>query len=216
MIRTNTVQLTTIPAVGFRHKLTSGGSGITILRPDVKQPGIASISNFTGEPIPAVNTDTKLYPPEAFREVMSLTFGMPYRKQKNLKVTEDMIIKPSEEKEEELPEEIIVSSEDYGKIIDKYTDKDGHLSYDLLNKDCIRFLKSSTVVSEMIGKHAKAEKIRRYIAANRYRTVTGNEELSDAEADKITELLDEVSPKGVFKELNSEIRKALGAAKKAE
>ncbi len=60
MIRTNVVKLATIPAIAFRQKLTAGGSGITILRPDVKQPGIASISTKTGEAIPAKNTDVKL------------------------------------------------------------------------------------------------------------------------------------------------------------
>ena len=55
MIRTDTVTLTVIPAVAFRQKLPAGGSGVTILRYDAKQPGIASISKTSGEPIPAAN-----------------------------------------------------------------------------------------------------------------------------------------------------------------
>ena len=36
MIRTDTVQLTVIPAVAYRQKLTAGGSGIVILRHGAK------------------------------------------------------------------------------------------------------------------------------------------------------------------------------------
>ena len=41
MVRTDIVELTVIDAVAFRQKLTAGGSGITILRYDAEQPGIA-------------------------------------------------------------------------------------------------------------------------------------------------------------------------------
>ena len=43
--------------------------------------------------------------------------------------------------------------------------------------------------------------------------ITGDPELTDVQVLIITELLDEMSPKGVFKEFNSEIRKSLKAAK---
>lgn len=215
MIRTNVVKLTTIPAIGFRQKLTAGGSGITILRPDAKQPGIASISKTSGEAIPSKNTDTKLYPLEAFKEVMNLTLGMPYKKQGNVKVTADMVAVPAEEtKEEPVEEEVIVSSEDYDKIVSQYLDKNGVLSYDLMNRDFIRFMKSSTIVNEMIVERSSEKMIRSYIVGNRFRNITGNDDLTDREIAKIVELLDEVSPRGVFKELNSEIRKALGSAKR--
>ena len=59
MIRTNTVQLSVIPAYAYRHKLKDGGSGITILRKDTAQPGIASISKTSGEAIPSVRSLAK-------------------------------------------------------------------------------------------------------------------------------------------------------------
>ena len=62
MIRTDIVSLTQIDAVAFRQKLPAGGSGITILRYDADQPGIASISKTTGDPIPTANTPADLYP----------------------------------------------------------------------------------------------------------------------------------------------------------
>ena len=52
MIRTDVVNLTVIEAVAFRQKLTAGGSGVTIFRYGIDQPGIASISKTSGEAIP--------------------------------------------------------------------------------------------------------------------------------------------------------------------
>ena len=52
-----------------------------------------------------------------------------------------------------------------------------------------------------------------YVAGTKFRTLTGNRNLTDAQVGKIVELLDEVSPKGVFKEFNAEIRRSLKAAK---
>ena len=102
MIRTDTVSLTVIPAVAFRQKLKQGGSGIVILRPEARQPGIASISRTSGDPIINQQTDQKLFPEEAFKEAMRLTLGLPYRKTTPVKVTEDMIVKEIKEEEPEL------------------------------------------------------------------------------------------------------------------
>ena len=70
MIRTNTVKLSVIKAMAFRQKLASGGSGITIIRPDYSQPGIASISTKTGEVIPTKNCNRKMFPDKAFAEAI--------------------------------------------------------------------------------------------------------------------------------------------------
>jgi len=114
MIRTKAVKLTAIPAIAFRQKLTAGGSGITILRSDTKQPGIASIST----------------------------------------------------------------------------------------------------VRDMVAEKKSAAAIRNYIISHKIKNITGNEKLTSKELKKMVELLDEVSPKGVYKELNSEIRKMIGSDKK--
>ncbi|MBQ1505358.1 MAG: hypothetical protein IIZ48_01155 [Erysipelotrichales bacterium] len=208
MIRTNTVNLTVIPAIAFRQKLPSGGSGITILRYGVDQPGIASISKTSGEPIYAKNISEKLYPPEAFTEAMELTKGMPYGKRKPVRVTEE--IKPAEiaeEKAEELPEEVVVDSADYQKIVDKYTDKNGKLSYELMNKDFIKAGKNNPVVLRKLEENAPLGNIRFVIVKDQFNRITGNPNLTNKQINKMAELLDEVSPKSVFKELNLEIRK---------
>ena len=209
MIRTSSVKLTTLPAVAYREKLAKGGTGIVIVRSDATQPGIASISKTSGEPIPSANTSADLYPVEAFKEAMELTAGMPYRKQGKPKPV--LIEVP----EEEVPEiEVVVDSSEYQAVVDAYTDKSGKLSYALLNKDLIQFVHRSSVARRMIAAGEPEEAIRAYAVGAKFRTITGNGDLTDGQALKMAELLDEVSPKGVFKELNAEIRAKLGKGKK--
>lgn len=214
MIRTKAVKLTVIPAIAFRQKLQAGGSGITILRSDVKQPGIASISKTSGEAIPNKQTDIKKYPMEAFKEAMELTKGLPYKKQRTIKANEKLFMKEHQEEYEIKDEEVIINSDEYQKIIDKFSDKNGKLSYDLMNKDFIKFGKTSSVVRDMIAEKKSAAAIRNYIISHKIKNITGNDDLSSKELKKIVELLDEVSPKGVYKELNNEIRRMLSANKK--
>ena len=138
MIRTNVVKLSKINGIAFRQKLLSGGSGIVILREDSAQPGIASISKTSGEPIPTTNTSKKLFPLDAFREAIALTAGLPYRKQGKVQLKGES--QPEEPTpEEQAEEEAVVDSAEYDKIVAKYTDKNGKLSYSLLNRDMINF-----------------------------------------------------------------------------
>ena len=51
MIRTNVVTLSVIKAIAYRQKLPAGGSRIVIIRADSAQPGIASVSKTSGEPV---------------------------------------------------------------------------------------------------------------------------------------------------------------------
>ena len=206
MIRTNVVNLTTIKAVAYRQKLLSGGSGIVILREDSAQPGIASISKTSGEPIPTKNTSKKLYPVEAFKEAIALTAGMPYKKQGKV-LFKDEIPAKEPEIEEAVEDEVVVDSAEYAKIVEKYSDKNGKLSYAILNRDMIQFAHRSSRVRRMVEDGESVDAIRLYAAGAKFRSITGNHDLTDAQVLKIVELLDEVSPKGVFKEFNDELRK---------
>lgn len=51
------------------------------------------------------------------------------------------------------------------------------------------------------------DEIRLYVVGTKFRNITENPNLTDAQVLKIVELLDEVSPKGVFTEFNAELRK---------
>lgn len=207
MIRTEVVTLTAIPACAYRQKLAKGGSGIVILRADSEQPGLASISKTSGDPVVARNTPAKLFPKKAFAEAIELTAGLPYKKRSAPKLPEIPVKAPEEPAEPAV--EAVVDSKEYQKLVDAYTDKTGKLSYALLNKDLIKFAHCSSVVREMIADKASVDEIRLYVVGSKFRKVTGNRNLSDEQVLKMAELLDEVSPKGVFRELNDELRRKL-------
>ena len=215
MIRTDIVNLTVISAVAFRQKLTAGGSGITILRYDAKQPGIASISKTSGDPIPTVNTPGDLYPREAFHEAIALTAGMPYSKRGSVRLEKKAAVDTAPEAAEEITaDDPVIDSAEYQRIVALYTDKNGKLSYELLNRDLIKFAHSSRTVHSMIEEGASTKKVRTYIVTTKFRTVTGNKKLTEEQAMKMAELLDEVSPKSVFKQLDAELRKTSSANKR--
>ena len=207
MIRTEIVKLTIIPAVAFRQKLPTGGVGITIVSIDSEQPGLASISKTSGEPILSKNTPLAVYPIKAFAEAIALTAGMPYRKRGGVKLTEEKVEEVAPEPVPEESEEAILDSREYQRIVEAYTDKNGKLSYDLLNKDLIQFANRSGKVKSMLDEQQDIDAIRNYIITTKFAEITGNKNFSEAQAVKAAELLDEVSPKGVFKELNAELRR---------
>ena len=218
MIRTNSVTLTVLPALAYRQKFSSGGAGVVILRADATQPGIASISKTSGEPIVTDNTPADLYPVEAFKEAIELTAGLPYRKQGKPRIVaqdlQQVEVDPIEP-EEEVPEaEVVIDTAEYQAIVDAYTDKKGKLSYELINKELIQFGHGSEVVQRMLDAGDPEDRIRLYIVGTKFRNITGNKDLTDEQVLKMAALLDEVSPKGVFKNLNAELRTWMGQRKK--
>ena len=79
-------------------------------------------------------------------------------------------------------------------------------------------IKKKTICSQgnskkMLVDGERVESLRLYIIRTKFWSITVDPKLTDAQILMITGLLDEVSPKGVFKELNGEIRKSLKAAK---
>ena len=211
MIRTSTVQLTTIPAVAYRQKLVSGGAGITIWGNNVRQPGLASISKTSGEAIPTANTPLEYYPPEAIAEAIKLTAGLPYKNLGKVQMPEGLAVEPEEPEEAPAQPEIeaVIDSTEYQRVVDAYSDKDGRLSYTLLNKDLIQTAKASGQVRLMIEDHASLEEIRLQVVKAKLRSVSRNPALTDEQVQLMIELLDEISPKGVLRPLNEEIRKWL-------
>ena len=129
-------------------------------------------------------------------------------------VNKDMVLETAEDVAEKVEEEVIVDSAEYQMIVDHYSDKNGKLSYDIMNKDFIKFAKSSSVVRDMITERKSAAAIRNYIVSNKFRNITGNHDLDSKQLKKITELLDEVSPKSVYKDIDAEVRKMLKTNKR--
>ena len=215
MIRTDTVELTSVQAVAFRQKLAAGGSGVTVIRYDSKQPGIASISKTSGKPIPAANNPADMYPEGVFNEAIALTAGMPYCKRGGVRLEKKAVVEvPAGPADEPMPEDPIIDSAEYQKLVDRYTDKNGKLSYELLNRELIRFAHSSRTVQGMVEEGVSTKKVRTYIVSTKFRTVTGNKKLTDEQASAMGQLLDEASPKSVFRQLDAELRRAAAANKR--
>ncbi len=65
----------------------------------------------------------------------------------------------------------------------------------------------------MIEEGAKQKEICSYAALTKFRSLSGNQKLTDAQVAKMVGFLDEASPKGVFREFNAEIRRILRSKK---
>jgi hypothetical protein len=221
MIRTNSVTLTTLPiAIAYRRKAPSGGAALVIVRSDASQPGIATISKTSGKPIVAANTPAELYPEEAFEEALALTAGMPYHKQgrpsapaQQESVDTEPPVQADEEEVVAEEVEVVIDSDEYQKLLAAYTNKNGKLSYDLMNKEMIQFAHRSDLVARMVAAGESEDAILTYVVGTKFRNATGNKELTDEQVAAMAELIDEVSPRGAFKELRRSIRAMLGKAK---
>jgi polyhydroxyalkanoate synthesis regulator phasin len=211
MIRTRLVELSTLDAIAFRRKVRGGHTAIIIQRYDGGQPGQALLNRNTGEADPAQNTEAERYPSEAFAEAVELTLGLPFTARGQVKISgsAQKAGEPEPDDQDDADEVATVCSREYAAIVEAYTNKKGELSYELLNKDFIQFMKSSKLVDDMVANGASADQIRDYVVRVKLENLTGNKDLSDGQVQRIVEMLDEVSPRNVFRDLNDEIRKLL-------
>ncbi len=140
---------------------------------------------------------------------------MPYKKRGGVRLTKQSVKETPPEKSEEFTEEdVIIDSGEYKKLVEAYTDKNGKLSYDLLNRDLIRFAHASKIVRTMIEEGTALKKVRSYIVCTKFRNIIGSKKPTEAQVLKMADLLDEVSPKSAFKALDAELRKQSAAIKK--
>ena len=224
VIRTRLVELSSLEAVAYRQKLRGGQAGVVILRHDSAQPGLALLNRHSGEADLAAHTPADLFPPEAFQEALELTAGLPYSSRGPVRSpaavpgaavaeTPAAAAVPSPLDEEHTAEEIAtVNSADYAAIVKAYTNKKGEISYELLNKTLIQAARSNPYVAEMVARKATLEEIRDHVLKANFEAVTANRALGLAEVHRIVELLDDVSPRSVLRELNEDLRKMLGEA----
>ena len=78
IIRTTAMELSTIPAIVYKLKLSSGGAGLKILRLDRDAVGVFTIDRQGGLPQPYGKVDAVLFPEAAVDEALELTQGLPY------------------------------------------------------------------------------------------------------------------------------------------
>jgi hypothetical protein len=68
-------------------------------------------------------------------------------------------------------------------------------------------------VGELVANRAAEDDIRDHVIRVKLEGLTGNRDLTAVQAQRIVDMLDEVSPRYVFRELNDEIRRMLSQAK---
>ena len=210
IIRTRAVELSTIPAIAYRQKLATGGSGVKILRIDQNVSAVGTIDRRTGEAVPYGKIDANLFPVEAFDEALELLTGLPYSARGNITVKPVEVVE-EEDVVEEKPEKVdMVGSEEYQAIVDRYSDENGKMNYRLMNKDFIQFCSRSKTVSEMIANGSSADDILIFIVQSRATFISGKKEsLSNELVSDLIETLDEINPRSAFKELSAHIRRML-------
>ena len=209
IVRTKTVELTVIPAIAYKQKLSAGGAGIKILRLDVEATAAATLDKSTGEAIPYGKVDEALFPIAAFEEAIELTLGMPYSGRQNIRIDTSKYVEKTEEPEQE---EIMdmVNSDEYKAIVERYSDEKDKLNYTLMNKDFIKFASKSKTVEDMVKNSALTEEILLFIIKSRATFIANKKEsLDDKEVIALIETLDEINTRSAFKELKNHINKML-------
>lgn len=209
IVRTKSVELTVIPAIAYKQKLTAGGAGIKILRLDTEATAAATLNKNTGEAVPYGKVDETLFPTEAFEEAIELTSGMPYSGRQNIRID---VSKYAEKTEEPKQEETIdiINSDEYKAIIERYTDEKDKLNYALMNRDFIKFASKSKTVADMIENKALTEEILLFVIKSRATFIANKKEsLDDKDILKLIETLDEINTRSAFKELKNHINKML-------
>ena len=218
IIRSKIVELNTIPAIAYKIKMKTGGSGVKIHRTDVDETAFAKIDKRTGGIRRDVRVSEDIFPEEAFDEAVGLLIGMPFSARGKVKfiaaetADTDEIAAP----EDEAPgvhDDIsanVVDSDEFTTIIAMYADLSGKMNYQLMNKHFIQFAARNKTVADMVGKNASVEDILLYIVKNRAAYFTDNKELlPDDMALALIDAIEDIDPRSAFKELKLHIRKML-------
>jgi hypothetical protein len=213
IIRTKVVELNTIPAVAYKLKLRTGGSGIKLHFTDQEATAFAEIDKRTGEVVLDPLSEAVPMLQEGFEEAQELLAGLPYSARGKVRIQVSQECDADEITEEEADKvtaDCMVASDEFKAIIDRYSDENGKINYTLMNKQFIQFASSSSVVRDMVGKKAKGNDILLFVLKNRAAFLAGKREhLPDDQAVALLEALNEINPRSAFKELSLHLRKLL-------
>ena len=216
MIRTEAVKTKTIPAMAFKQKLTAGGAGITIITPDDR--AVFTINKRDNSCVPYGKVDAKVFTQDVIDEVLELTKGLPYRRLG--KITKVHVNKPCEESAAELEVEDekadinIIASAEYAAFIEKYSDKKGRFSHQLMNKELMQFAAKSGVVSKKLAEKESVDFIVRYVVRSKAAILAKNREMDDEMLTAFIETIDSICTRSAFKELNAYLRSRLSRKNK--
>jgi hypothetical protein len=214
MIRTETVQITSIKGIAYKQKLTSGGAGITIITPDDK--AVFTVNKRDGTCAP-YGTVSDLFTEAVISEALELTRGLPYKRFGAIsKVYPDSHCDESPvelETDDEKIEIDVVSSAEYKEFLSKYTDKRGRFSYQLMNKDLMQFASKSRIVSKKLAEKADVDEIVKYVVKSKAADLCRNKGMSDEMLAVFIDTFDSMDTRSAFKELRAYLRGKLSRRK---
>ena len=208
MIRTETVQLTSIKGLAFKQKLKAGGAGITIMTPYDR--AVFTINKRDGSYVPYGTVNSDIFTAVAIDETLELTKGLPYRRLGKIsKVYPDNHCdeNPVEhEVEDEKAEIDVIASAEYREFIAQYTDKNEKFSYQLMNKDLIQFATRSSIVRKKLEENENTDSIVRYIVKSKAADLARNRGMDDEMLTAFIDTLDSMDTRSAFKELTAHLR----------
>jgi len=216
MIRTEAVKLNSVTGMAYKHKLSAGGAGLAIMTPDNK--AIYTINKRDGKAVPYGEVDGSIFTSVIVDEALELTRGLPYKRLgKVTKVYDDSHCDETSaelETEDDKPSIDVVASKEYEGFIMEYTDKNGKFSYQLMNRDLMKFADSSGVVRKMIAEADDGKAILRYIVRSKAVSLSRGKEMSDKFLTAFIETFDSMNTRSAFKKLNAHVRAKKGKAKR--
>ena len=215
MIRTDTVQLTSIKGLAFKQKLIAGGAGITILTPVDK--AVFTINKRDGSCVPYGKVATEIFTKTVISEALEATKGLPYRRLGTITKVYDDIHSDETPAELDIEDEKaaidVLASAEYKEFIAQYTDKNGKFSYQLMNKECIQFAARSSVVKRMLDEKNSADKIVRYIVKSKAADLARSKGMEDDMLTAFIDTFDSMNTRSAFKELKAYLRGKMSRAK---
>ncbi|MDR3239130.1 MAG: hypothetical protein LBT44_03465 [Clostridiales bacterium] len=213
IIRTAAVELSAIPAIAYKQKLTSGGAGLKLLRLDQEASAAYTINRRDGLAAAYGPADESLFPDAAVDEALELTEGLPYASRGKIKVT--LCPESAEPQELETPETeeaggSMVDTDEYRAIASRYIDEKGKMNYRLMNKDFMQFASKSKIVADLAAQKTGEDEIIAHILKNRAAYLAEKKDsLDDRQIRALMDTLEEIDPRSAFKELRRHIRRML-------
>ena len=215
LIRTVTVKVNKINGVAYKQKLVAGGAGLTIITPSDK--AVFTINKRDGSVVPYGQVNAELFTSSVIDEALELTRTLPFKRLGNVtKVYDDSHIDeaPDESGADDKPSIDVVESKEYEGFIMEYTDKNEKFSYQLMNRDLMKFADSSSVVGNMVAEAESDDAIMRYIVRSKATSLARTKSIEDDFLAAFIDTFDSMNTRSAFKELNAHIRTKKSKAKR--
>jgi len=197
------VELTKIPAMAYKFKMSSGGAGLKIIYEGTDNTE-SFVINRRGE---LVATRAENAVSDAALEAFELTRGLPYSARGKVKA---VFVADADEDEavEDTPEYNMVESGEYKAWVTAYTGDDFKMNYAKLNKALIQFAARNKTVSQMVADKEPRDAILRRIIQIQTSNLTKDKEYMTPEmTDALIDTLEELDVRSSFKEVKLHIQK---------